>query len=356
MNKVVNDSTDRQSTQLLLGGSLSSVVKLDREIFKYYSGEHLRGYEKLKREVDFITSLPATVRGLYPTITEITDTEELYGYKMLYYKDMRSLSDEVFSSCDIQSVWDKLLEIIDFMDGTHYAHGSSTEGTEQYIQKTIHDRLEQAHHAFDALEVFDDLISGGTRVDGKPLLSLFEIRERMQTDRFTNKTLAPDKLHLFHGNFHMDNLLINDDSFMLIDPRGELQGTKLYDVCKLFVHMLVRYDEIHVGRFAINKSVDEIDVCLSDAGVGSRYNFIQKKCFEKYRDEFGDEFFVKCLLVIGGTHAVSFASYHARKPNPDNDRVTAYLAAGMLLLTLHLHGKEIDLSKSLFPYRQEKAS
>lgn len=340
-----------RDTQMLVGGSLSEIVKHGNEIFKYYSGKHDRGYEKLRREVTYLRALPAGVRERYPTIIDVVDTPQIYGYKIPYYAGMVSLSDQLFSERDVEVSWKSLLSILDFMEDSHYRYMITTDGTDSYIDKIIHNRLTEAHDALRAIEPITSLLDGGNKMHDVTIMPLDDIRIALRTDSFTNETLRPKHLHLFHGNFHMDNFLVNDESFMLIDPRGELLGSKLYDVCKLFVHMLIRYDEIHLDRFKLDKQSKE--VLLTDVRVGSRYDYMQQRYLKKCIADLGEEYFTKSLLLVGGAHAVSFASYHARKPHPNYDRVNAYLTAGMLLLSAYIQDKTIDLSKPLFAYEAE---
>lgn len=347
-------SNIRRADKTLIGGSLSHVLKRDLEVIKYYDGKHKRGFEKLRNEVEYIINLPKELTAVYPEIISVLDSPGYFEYRMPFY-EMKSLSFEIFHNPDVKASWEKLSNILNFMYESHYPLLSTDVGVSDYIQNSIHTRLSQSSDSLGDVHIYDDILRGVISMNGLQIMDIKDIMAHLISDEFTNVDLRPNSLNLFHGNFHTDNLLVDDESFRLIDPRGDQLGSELYDACKMFVHMLVRYDEIHADKFKFAKKSNVLDIELTDSDIGRRYSYIQNKLLKHFENIYEEDFFKNSLLIIGGTHAVSFASYHARKENPSRERVSAYLSAGLYLLSAYIKAIDVDLKQPLFEYQPPRS-
>ena len=96
-------------------------------------------------------------------------------------------------------------------------------------------------------------------INGIEVPSCFEILKQINWERLCQA--SPTK---FHGDFILDNILINDGKFMLLDWRQNfggnlLWGDKYYDLAKLNHNLIFNHDIVSNNGFTISVKNGTVD-------------------------------------------------------------------------------------------------
>lgn len=191
-------------------------------------------------------------------ITELPKIYEMTPLKMEFIKG-RNIYD-----CDFDLTTKKkiLRTIIDALKSLHESYSSCTDTFsihEAYYNKTcnrISKIQELVPYARDKTIV----------VNGKKCRNVFYHLEELEKRLDELKTTC-DHFSFIHGDCTFSNLMIReDDTPVLIDPRGyfgytELYGDERYDWAKLYYSLMGNYDQFNLKRFRL-----EISEC-ADIGV-----------------------------------------------------------------------------------------
>jgi len=336
----------------LKGGSLAEVFVQGDVVVKTYSGHFQRGYEKLRKEARYLQSLPKNIQSNFPRVLWLEDTKTKFSYAMPYYKNLPSLRDLAFGRTKIAKIWGVLKNVLDFCDVEMYTK-NKRKTPRAYLVRTHFRRVETALDILSSMVSYSSTVSSHNIIlNGEKLRNTCELLQLIKKDKNIQHLLTPEAMTLFHGNFHIANILSEGRDFMLIDPRGEISGAKDYDISKMFCHFYMRYDEIFEDLFTL-KTINETEFQLEmkDYFLKKRYDFLQR-AFIRYElsKVTNKKQWVQKILLLSGFHAISLSSYHARKKNSDKKRVLAYYLSGVKLLNDGLNGHTIKNNSSLFSY------
>lgn len=231
------------------GGSLSKVFRYNDIVIKMYDGTDDRGYVKLKKEAEYLNKLPANIKQFFPQVLDIVESTSIFAFSINYYQNLQSLTNICFENGNIDRIWEILKLILDFCGKEMYSKTSGKLMDEQ-IYETQFARAKRSIEILKCIPQYERLISSiELKLNGEKLTNASALIDTLEKDPRTFELFESDKLTLFHGNFHLDNILTDLEDFILIDPRGDLLGYRDYDVSKMFCHLYMRYDEIHRDFF-----------------------------------------------------------------------------------------------------------
>jgi hypothetical protein len=349
------ETREKKRGRTLKGGSLSDIVIQDGTVVKEYSGPHQRGFDKLRKEVRYLRELPESLRPYFAEILSVEDSEERVRYAMPFYRDMPSLTDSALGRKDICRIWEVLRTVLKFSDENLYTVGEA-ETPEDYVSKTQFERVDGALEALSVQKAVSHLVKDRwVRINGERLENAPAILAQLRQDPAVQELLRPEKLSLFHGNFHTANILSDFVRFLLIDPRGEASGSRDYDTAKMFCHFYMRYDEIHEDNFSFRHDKrSEYQIELTETKLKKRYDFLLKKFLNYESERTSSPDWERKMILLAGLHAISFSAYHARKKEPNAERVSAFYLSGVKLLNDYLKGRGITQRGTIFPYQKAR--
>lgn len=326
----------------LVGGSLSQVIKNGDCVIKYYDGKDQRGYEKLRKEIKYLQDVPKEKKRFFPKVLNIQNKERLVSYSMPFYYKLRTISDLAFGRKHIENVWESLRKSLDLADKIFYST-SGIKTPRRYGKKVHLDRAKQALNFFRNSQDYKELVNKKELVlNGEKLKNISVLINKLKEDKKSLRLLSPKKLTFFHGNFHTDNILINEKKIIFSDPRGEKIGSENYDKAKMFAHFFIEYDAIHIGKFRFEKSANSFNIWIRGRRVSGRYLYLQKKFLEyEFKRHVNNQEYFRKMLLIGAIHALSFSTYHARKNNPNKKRVIIYYLGAVKMLNDFYNNRNI---------------
>lgn len=337
--------------KILPGGSLATVYLYKDKCVKCYFGKHKRGREKLLREIDFIQDLPNDLKNYFPKVIDKKITGKIIFYSMPYYTDLMTISKYMQNiSVPVKKILSDLKKIMYFTQNFIYCRNINKVPI-NYVNNVHFNRVNNSIKILAKMEDYKKLISDkNITLNGEMLTNARKLLSIIESDSHHSKLIKPQSLTLFHGNFHTANILTNFTKFIFIDPRGEKVGSCDYDYSKLICHFLIRYDEILEGHFSLRKTNAGYFLSTTRKEIWDRYEKIQKgilKFFIKSHNNGGR--WNKKMLLLASFHALSLASYHARKVNPSKKRVTAYYLCGVKLLNEYFRTRRARLNTVIFP-------
>jgi hypothetical protein len=334
---------------LLTGGSLSTIIRRGNYVVKYYNGSYSRGYEKLRKEIKYLNKLPTDIKPLFPKLISVEEKEGYLGYTMPFYHDFYTISDLIFSERNIEDIWKIFLRSLKLADKLFYS-SKIKKVPKNYIKKTHFSRIKSSLDFFNnSIDYKEILAKKEIILNGERLINLPFIISMLKRNKEWRDFLTPKKLTLFHGNFHTDNILVNKQKTLFIDPRGEYFGSEEYDKAKMFIHFFLEYDEIHSNKFNLFKNKNIFRISMKDKRIQKRYFILQKKFIQHESKQWKNkkEFMLK-IASIGAIHALSFASYHARKKNPNKKRVLAYYLGATKMFNNLIDPSKLNLKERAF--------
>jgi hypothetical protein len=165
-------------------------------------------------------------------------------------------------------------------------------------------------------------------------------------DTYSTKIFLSGRAVAMHGNFHLDNILIDKtqspskQDVTFIDPRGDFLGSPHYDIAKLLITLEAYYDEIHydgasvklrqIGRFCeVGLEVDE-----SCSPIYTQCLLAIKDYLPKFAaiEGLSSSQLLFAIYTCQCIHILSFCFYHAYRIDASPSRIKAFLAIFALLV------------------------
>lgn len=329
----------------LTGGSLSHLTVKGDRVIKSYSGNDPRGFEKIEREIAFLQSLPRHLKRYFPEILEIKKTTAEISYTMPYYKNMNSISKHLLNGTLTEvSAFNILKDVLGFMESEIYSLNKSKSSL-LYVHETQFRRVRKSLGILRKIHEFSDVVQAETvTLNNQTLANPSKLLDIIERRDGCISLLKPENLSLFHGNFHLDNILTDSKNFILIDPRGELQGSQDYDDAKLLTALHGRYDEVHYGLFGLDQNKLNYTLRFTNPEIGRKYDSLLKEWLG-YKlakmDSIGEEW-LKKMLLMESFHMLSLSSYHARKSGYSKERVISFYLTGLKMLNDFMDNKMLE--------------
>ena len=332
------------------GGSLNKVIGLDDKVIKRYTGEITRGSNKLREEHSWIKALPESLTSRYPLcfpdVLEFVDNPtskltELHLARVPRNSITKSiLCQELKENRATEYIDLSLSFLVDDLFPIRMAESHSFE-----IYNKFHSgRLALARKYLRRLPYLAKLLNAGsTRVNGVlcPSINQFLI----WLDANAKSIYKGRILKAIHGNFHLDNILIDvneepsKSSLTFIDPRGDLVGPPTYDFAKILITLEAYYDEIHYGGYDIKYKYSGkcYDISIS---IDSTNTKVYRSCLESLNNRLNDfasiagletDDFLWSVYTTECIHILSFCFYHAYGPHADPNRIRSFIAIFAIL-------------------------
>ncbi len=348
-NKLLDKKRKRKKKVFMRGGSLSQIYAIGNIVIKSYTGPYRRGYEKLKKEVNYLQNLPSNLKKNFPHVIDYADNGDSFCYAMPYYKDYKTLAEiSLDKDVPIEEVWSSLERVITFLRKKMFC-SKHLEVEKDFIVIKEFNRVNSALQVLSQMKEYSRLTNlESIMLNKENLISPVRILSDLKFVKKVRRLLSERQLVLHHGNFHLANILVKKDKFILIDPRGELFGTREYDYSKMLAHLLMHYDEIFFDKFCLKERGGSFLFSLTDPLSKKRTEYLKEKYIKYIKENFNfSQSWFKKLSILAAFHTISLTSYHARRENTPPERVKAYYLSGLKLLNAAYKGK-INFIKQLF--------
>lgn len=323
----------------LTGGSYAN-LNYRLVVKKKAQGE---GREKLINEIKWLLDLPKELKPYFSEVLEYDiDSPEVY-FDVPYYGS-RNLREHIFDGHFDANATIKFLEkLLNYMFENVYSRKISNApfdwAKEKHVRRVL-DRLDECSKRSNVLEKIINAKS--IEINGIRYRNIKEIFTQIEKNKEFLQIINPKDLVMIHGDLHFQNILIypnNDKGFMLVDPRGELNGSDLYyDMGKLWHSFHGKYDYVHSDQF-------KLDLLWNDSVPIANYELTNKFSVNVY-DEIYDKFLsliVKYDLIHNDPYwemkalfaeAADFASvsiFHIGKTNTSDRTIVLYLIGVQLV-------------------------
>lgn len=328
------------------GGSLNSTEFVGDCVIKHYAGPIDRGHQKLIREYAYLRTLPSTAASHFAPVVAYEDRANPRATTLtLARSPLPAVAKAILSNLVTPGRAGEIVTALArvLLDEVYPVASEPCDGPTVYA--TYHaPRL----RAIDALSTLPDLAPFCTArtisVNGRSCPTLRQIAEWLPgyaAEVFSE----PRSLVKAHLDAHLDNVLAEVDPtrpvrIILVDPRGEFTGPPHYDWAKTLKSLRAHYHEIHYGFRTFELSEGDgacsVRLAISPAFV---------PCMRAGLDALVDTVpafataegvstatFIKSVLLAELVHVISFAWYHAHRPDGrDTERVLAFLSVASLL-------------------------
>jgi choline kinase len=320
------------------------------------------GEQKLINEVNYILNLPSELKNYFPEVTKYDFSSSPVYYEMKYcpYPSLKSLLfDQAISIMEAGNILEKVL---DFMFSKVYTR-NLTPTPLGYIRNCysgkIRSRMQAAKsksRMFDKIMEAPNLLING--VESKNVSTLLE--EIDTNIKFLSK-LEPPFVCLTHGDFKLDNILVDTGSgdFVLIDPRGKSPigldvDDPIADMAKLFTSCHGLYDLFYEDMFDLD--IDEppttINIKFHSPKLVKDLDGICQtllKILPKYPQLRKDKNWRKRLLFSEAMLIIANAPFHLVLVTPREERFAIGLyARGLQLLNEFLQQFPLDKDQKYY--------
>lgn len=257
-----------------------STLYINKEIGIVKKAATQRGKQDMIDQISFYTSLPKSLRLMFPHILNYQNgpDEYFYSYNYISGKNLR----DILLNNQFNSHWiGKTAHALNTINRTvhTYRQQSATQKDiyPMYIQRCSQRVTETKRMLGEDAFILDSSIY----IDGKkypsPIVSIIGIFEK------NIDLLVPNYICTTHGQLGPSHLFLDEesDTFTLIDPKG---FNKLYDpiidVCKIGKAMLFATEWLEENKYNIEYSVNDEEVCIHNYEVRGFEVFEMQKKYE----------------------------------------------------------------------------
>lgn len=246
--------------RLLAGGSLAKTyLGEDKDkntvVIKSASGWPSK---KLINEIsylDYLFGLPKLSMHIPETIDkEISDDSATL---ILRYYPYNTLSYNIlFSVFGTEKAWKLTKKVLDFVSKDIWSKKEETT-PDNYVETFFLDRIENnISKMVSQSPRFKNVVEKEfITINGHKYDNLLEIVKKIRNNRSLIERVTPPSIRTIWGDLHPNNILVNKNEFVLIDPRGDL-GDYLYDLGKIYhTYGPGRYDYIDNDLFVVKVTI-----------------------------------------------------------------------------------------------------
>jgi hypothetical protein len=326
------------------GGSLNDIIVCENKIIKSYKGNIDRGFEKLRKENDWLNKIGHILLDKFPCslpqVIDFVDNEEK-GITELHLERLprQSFTKLILLENDLDiGTFEKKLDItLTFLIENLYP--IKKENMPPYdIYKTYHaNRLALARRYFRTIPYISPILDASSlNINNISCPSVNEFLAWL--DAKAKDIFTTSNLYTYHGNFHLDNVLISKtpifdtDAITFIDPRGDMLGPAHYDYSKILISLEGYYDEIHYEKFNLDFSkkgkIFSMNIEIDDEKKD--YYIRGLSVLLKYLDKFAElesvdrKKFIIATYTSACIHILSFIFYHAYRETTPPNRIRAF--------------------------------
>ena len=190
---------------------------------------------------------------------------EIFGYNPLCMEEIKGKNIYEYNNISYEKKQGILRQIVDCLENVHKLSSVPCDVVSYkvaYLDKT-YDRLKKVRFLVPFAN--DEYLS----INGRRCRNVFyhvdEVNEMVMK-------YLPSEFKLIHGDCTFSNMMLkNDDTPVLIDPRGyfgnmELYGDEAYDWVKLYYSLLSNYDQFNLKRFNLYINEKDDFIVFDDRG------------------------------------------------------------------------------------------
>jgi hypothetical protein len=323
----------------LTGGSYSK-LNYRLVVKKESDGE---GRDKLINEIKWTLSIPKDLKPYFSEVLEYDIESQRVFYNVPYYGS-RNIREHIFDGhLDADAACAFIESLLDWMFKNVYSRkiNPTPDGwvTDKHINRVLgrlsecSEKCEELGRIIDA----DKVIING--VEYRNIRELYTMLSSM--DELLDM-LRPKELVMIHGDLHFQNILLSnqtDTGFILVDPRGEIEGSDIYyDLGKLWHSFHAKYDFIHSDQFKFdltwNGDVPTANFKITNSFAERVYDDIYQKfrsIVTKYDFINNDPNWEMKVLFAEASHLCSVATFHVGKKETPDRSIVLYLMGVQLI-------------------------
>lgn len=342
LNLKIIESWKHSSNSSLVGGSYAGCSKL--HLVKKEADE--LGNEKLINEIKWINSLPEKLKASFPRILEYRFDTKNTWYLMPFY-DLENLREKIlsgkFSSEQTLYFMDKILDF-----SFKYLNSKRSKNVpKDYLFKKYFNRVLSRMELIKNTPPYDRILKAkNIIINGKIYPNLKELIDNILAFESEYKFFTPKELVVAQGDLHFQNILIDEfnDSFILLDPRGDEWLDIYYDLGKIWHSCNGLYDLIHteLSKMKIikqNELVAEFELVLSDdKELIKTYESIKNSLInlleQKFAKEINDKNWLLKTHFAEAMHFASLMHFHLKYDGVENRSLCLYLQSIILCESL----------------------
>lgn len=301
------------------------------------------GRAKLVNEIKWLLSIPPELKPYFSQILEYDIDSPNAFYNVPYY-GKRNLREHIFDGhLDADAACRFLDGLLTWMFRNVYSRkiGDTPDGwvMEKHINRVL-GRLpecERKSPEFARIIEADRVI-----INGKEYRNVRELYTRLsKMDDFLER-VKPKAMVMIHGDLHFQNIILTnetDTGFILVDPRGESEGSDVYyDLGKVWHSFHAKYDFIHSDQFEYEMEwkdgVPHAKFRITNTFVEKVYDEIYAK-FQKIIVNYdyirNDPDWEMKILFAEASHLCSVSVFHIDKTEKPDRAIVMYLIGVQLI-------------------------
>lgn len=310
------------------------------------------GADKLINELLWLKQFGRKYPDIFPMVISSEIEEEKVWYEMPYF-ELPNIRKAILTFQISEDVVVHLVERILKFNFENLYSNLKGKPNPNWIKEAHYDRVYyRLFEVYNYSSDYKELISKQYLViNGKKYKNLIDCFCELLRIIDLENLLMPDYLRDIHGDLHFQNILFTEDlkSFVLADPRGEINGSDLfYDLGKLSHSINGKYDLLHTNQFElivnsdggilncelkpINKEVFDIYESLKAKIFGLLEILPEVKSISLWREKM---LFNECM------HFCSVMTFHLNRYGDENRSMAMYLT-GVILLNEFLENSSIQ--------------
>lgn len=329
------------------GGSLSTIAFLDHEVHKSYCGPLTRGYDKLRKEYEWLQGALESLGSLVPRALALEETPRprsilLRLERLQKVAVAKAMLSGLLTPGQVGAVVDTLFDsLTTSVYPIHTAHWTGS----QIYDTCQRERINLARRYLQEIPyVWAFWTATSVTVNGIVCPTVSEFLGWLASNR--SAIYRDSRVWAFHGNLHLDNVLVGVPfdtngvpDIAVIDPRGDLLGPVHSDLAKLLITLEAGYDLIHYNRYSIEleSELDNYNVTLRlSPELNVHYAEARSRALAwtphlAEMEGVAEDVFLHAVHVTMCVHVLSFCFYHAYRADAVPSRVRSYLATFALL-------------------------
>lgn len=326
---------EKSKQKTVIGGSYAN-VEIKKIIRKEAKG---LGKQKLIDEINWLKNLPPDIGRHFPQIKDYGISEEIVYLEQPFY-EWPSLRDLLFNQAiDSKKALEMLDRILHFMFEKVYLRETKQPPIgylDELHFRRIWYRLNKTEREAN---IFKEIITAKKiELNGEILINIPPLISYFENNRNVRNQLIPDFVSKFiHSDMHFENILVNldDEDFVLVDPRGYKECDYYYDLGKLYHCVNGMYDFIHENRFSLDWGLegDKITATLEipDSEIVQEYRKIKLGMPELFAKYSHNKDYMKRIRFNEAMHFCSLIPFHLKCDNKEEKAIAFYFTGVKLI-------------------------
>ena len=342
---IENDLRDYRIIGRLEGGSsaeLFIIQKADAKqsyVIKICAKEGVEnGRKKLKGEIDYLKSNELSSLGVFAQVVEDHVDPEIVWYIMPYYEDKKSIHELICEEVDCKDIIFRVFgDLFNNLYCKHWLSAMDDYAIKRNINR-VYSRMKKCKQNDSS---FEEICWYKTvSINGIEYYNYDFILQSVLNNPVYLKKISPIVATLTHDDLTIENVIVGNGQYVLVDPRGVSDTgyyrDYIYDIAK-FTCTLSGFTSIKYGKFEASIENNSITYKLSNKvqkKYDKYYDYIvdcSKYYSEKYFPE--DKYWRERLMFSEGCHYL--ADIACRMYNGDSyGKLIALYARGIEVLNL----------------------